>query len=275
LIYDLHTHSNASDGILSPAALVSRAKAQGVTHLALTDHDTVQGLQDARAQAELEGLTLLNGVELSCLWSGRGIHVVGLNVDPLSESLRSALDAQRQARFERAREIGARLAKLGIEGAYEGATALAGEGVVGRPHFARYLVERGYSANINSAFKQYLGAGKPGDVKQIWPDIAGATATIVAAGGVAVLAHPLKYTLTLTKLRTLVAGFKEAGGQAIEVVSGQQQVNETATLVNLARLFDLHASCGSDFHLPDQPWQELGKFTPLPESCRPVWRLWQ
>lgn len=274
MIYDLHTHSNASDGILSPTALVSRAKERGVTHLALTDHDTVQGLQSARAQAELDGLTLLNGVEFSCLWSGRGIHVVGLNIDPESPSLDAALSAQQLARSERAEEIGAKLAKLGVEGAYEGALALAGEGVIGRPHFARYMVDQGYAANINSAFKQYLGAGRPGDVKQRWPDIASMATAIVESGGVAVLAHPIKYELTRTKLRTLISEFKDAGGQAIEVVSGQQPSNETQTLADMARLFDLYASCGSDFHMPGQPWQELGSFSRLPQTCRPVWQLW-
>lgn len=274
LIYDLHTHSNASDGILSPAALVSRAKARGVTHLALTDHDTVQGLQSARSQAQLEGLVLLNGVEFSCLWSGRGIHVVGLNIDPESPALHAALQAQHQARTDRAEEIGTKLARLGVPGAYEGARALAGDGIIGRPHFARYMVNQGYSANINSAFKQYLGAGRPGDVKQRWPEISTMVSAIAASGGVAVLAHPFKYDLTLTKLRSLVSAFKDAGGQAIEVVSGQQTANETQTLAELTRLFDLHASCGSDFHMPDQPWQELGCFTPLPQACRPVWQLW-
>lgn len=274
MIYDLHTHSNASDGILSPADLVSRASARGVTHLALTDHDTVQGLQSARTQAEQEGLTLLNGVEFSCLWSGYGIHVVGLNINPESPSLDAALTAQQRARSDRAEEIGAKLAKLGVEGAYEGALTLAGDGVIGRPHFARYMVNQGYSANINSAFKQYLGAGRPGDVKQRWPDIASMVAAITASGGVAVLAHPVKYDLTRTKLRMLISSFKDVGGQAIEVVSGQQPVNETKLLADMARLFDLHASCGSDFHTPGQPWQELGGFTPLPQSCRPVWQLW-
>jgi predicted metal-dependent phosphoesterase TrpH len=274
LIYDLHTHSNASDGILSPAALVSRAKARGVTHLALTDHDTVQGLHSARTQADLEGLTLLNGVEFSCLWSGRGIHVVGLNINPESPALFAALTSQHQARSDRAEEIGAKLAKLGVAGAYEGARALAGEGVIGRPHFARYMVNQGYSANINSAFRQYLGAGRPGDVKQRWPEIASMVTAIVASGGVAVLAHPFKYELTLTKLRELTTAFKDAGGQALEVVSGQQPANETKTLADMAHLFDLYASCGSDFHMPAQPWQELGGFTPLPQRCRPVWQLW-
>lgn len=274
MIYDLHTHSNASDGILSPAALVMRARQRGVTHLALTDHDTVQGLQSARAQAEIEGINLINGIELSCLWAGRGIHVVGLNVDASSVQLQQAIAAQQEARDARGIEIGKRLEKAGIPEALEGARRLAGDAVLGRPHFARYLVERGFSNSINGAFKQYLGAGKPGDIKHRWPDIADMVAAIRAAGGVAVLAHPAKYELTRTKLRELVAVFKEAGGQAIEVISGQQASNETEALAQITTQFDLYASCGSDFHMPDQPWQELGSFAQLPSSCRPVWQLW-
>lgn len=274
MIYDLHTHSNASDGILSPAALVTRAKQRGVTHLALTDHDTVHGLQSAREQAHIEGITLIDGIEFSCLWAGRGIHVVGLNVNISSAELRCAIGAQLEARDARAEEIGKRLEKAGIPNPLEGARRLAGDAVLGRPHFARYLVEKGFASSINGAFKQYLGAGKPGDIKHRWPDIASMVTAITAAGGVPVLAHPAKYELTRTKLRELISTFKEAGGLAIEVVSGQQTASETETLARIATQFDLFASCGSDFHVPDQPWQELGSFTPLPSTCRPVWQLW-
>lgn len=274
MIYDLHTHSNASDGILSPSALVTRARQRGVTHLALTDHDTLQGLQSARQQAEIEGITLIDGIELSCLWMGRSIHIVGLNVDISCADLLGAIAAQQDARDARAEEIGKRLEKAGIPDALAGAKRIAGDAVLGRPHFARYLVEQGFAKSINGAFKQYLGAGKPGDIKHRWPDMASMVEAISKAGGVPVLAHPAKYELTRTKLRELLAAFKEAGGLALEVVSGQQVANETDTLSRLAIQFDLYASCGSDFHVPDQPWQELGGFTPLPPNCRPVWQLW-
>jgi predicted metal-dependent phosphoesterase TrpH len=274
LIYDLHTHSNASDGVLTPAALVTRAKQRGVTHLALTDHDTVQGLHSAQQQADIEGIQLIHGIELSCLWAGRSIHIVGLNIDVNSAPLQQAIFAQQEARDSRAIEIAKRLEKAGIPDPLQGARRIAGDAVLGRPHFARYLVEHGFASSINGAFKQYLGAGKPGDIKHQWPDIGSMTAAIRAAGGTPVLAHPAKYELTRTKLRELTATFKEAGGLAIEVVSGQQERNETDALAQIAAQFDLHASCGSDFHMPDQPWQELGSFTPLPSACKPVWQLW-
>lgn len=274
MIYDLHTHSNASDGILSPEALVSRAKLKGVTHLALTDHDTTEGLARARVVAENEGLTLINGIEISTQWLGRNIHVVGLNVVEASEDLQKLIELQRVTRIERAREIGRRLAKMGVPDAYEGAFKHAEGTNIGRPHFGRYLIETGHATTMNGAFKKYLGAGKAGDVKEIWPSIAEACAAILAAGGVPVLAHPMSYDLTITKLKTLVAHFKEVGGLAIEVLSGKQDVNATRTLCQIATQFELHGSCGSDFHVPDQPWQELGCFGPFPAPCQPVWQLW-
>jgi len=273
-LFDLHSHSLYSDGILRPQAVVSRAKAHGVTTLALTDHDTTQGLAEAREQAALEGIELIAGIEFSCLWKGMGIHVVGLNVDVTAPSLIQAELQQQQAREERAVTIAERLDKAGFSGTYEGAMALADGGVIGRPHFARYMVSTGKVKSMAAAFKKYLGAGKVGDVKQVWPDIATAVRWITEAGGVAVVAHPDKYKLTRTKLKRLLVDFKEAGGQAMEVVSGRQQPQTTEDLGRIANEFGLYASCGSDFHVPDQPWQELGKCSPLPEGVTPVWNAW-
>lgn len=275
MIYDLHTHSNASDGILSPEALVSRARSRGVTHLALTDHDTTEGLQRAAIIADQEGICLISGIEFSTQWQGLNIHVIGLNVDAEGEQLSAAVTQQGKVRGERAQEIGRRLAREGIEDALEGAQSFAQGASIGRPHFARFLVEEGHVSNMNAAFKRYLGAGKAGDVKHTWPEIPKVIADIRSAGGVAVLAHPNRYNLTRTKLRRLVAYFKDSGGQAMEVISGHQNSNETAAMQGIATQFELYASCGSDFHVPDQPWQELGAFGSLPKQCKPVWQLWQ
>lgn len=275
MIYDLHTHSNASDGILSPEALVSRAKSRGVTHLALTDHDTTEGLQRAGIIADQEGICLISGIEFSTQWQGVGIHVIGLNVDVDGKQLVAAIEQQSKVRLERAREIGRRLAQQGVQDAFAGAQALAQGSIIGRPHFARFLIDKGYVPTMNAAFKRYLGAGKAGDVKHTWPEIPKVIDDIRSAGGVAVLAHPNRYNLTRTKLRRLVAYFKESGGQAMEVVSGQQSSNDTVAMQGIAAQFEMYASCGSDFHVPDQPWQELGSFSPLPTQCKPVWQLWQ
>lgn len=248
---------------------------QGVTVLALTDHDSVAGIDEARTAAAAEGIRLLPGIEFSCLWNGTGIHIVGLNIDPQHPQMQQAIARQAQNRDTRAVQIGDKLAKAGIPGALEGARRIAGDAVIGRPHFAQFLIETGRVSSVNAAFKKYLGAGKIGDVKQIWPSIAEAAGWITAAGGVAVVAHPDKYKMTRTKLGRLLEEFVEAGGRAMEVVSGRQSPELTRDLRLLANKFELHASCGSDFHVPDQPWQELGGFGGLPDDCCPVWELWR
>ncbi len=273
-LYDLHSHSNCSDGILRPEALLSRAKTQGVTTLALTDHDTIAGYNEAARAASVQGIDLIPGIEFSCLWRGMGIHIVGLNFDPDHSGLVQACQQQSEARSRRAEKIALKLAKCGFEDTLQGAARYAGSGVIGRPHFARYLVDTGAVKNHAEAFKRYLGAGKPGDVKQEWPDIATAVDWINSAGGTAVLAHPDKYNMTRTKLRAVIEEFIEAGGRAMEVVSGRQTPQLTRDMAKLAERYELWASCGSDFHVPDQPWQELGRFSELPDLCDPVWDHW-
>ncbi|MDZ7923754.1 MAG: PHP domain-containing protein [Marinagarivorans sp.] len=274
MIADLHTHTNASDGILRPDELVSRAKLHGVELLAITDHDTVAGLAEAKAAAEQEKLQLVTGVELSCQWQARGIHIVGLNLNVDCEQLQARLVAQAEVREARALIIAERLAKEGFANTYEGAKALAGNAEIGRPHFAKYMVDMGYVGSVEQAFKRYLGAGKIGDVKQSWPEVVDAVAWINEAGGRAVIAHPDKYKLTRTKLRELLTDFKAAGGSAVEVISGLQTPNITRDMADLCRRFKLLASCGSDFHQPNLGWQNLGGFGQLPEGLTPVWHDW-
>lgn len=274
-VFDLHCHSNRSDGILSPEQLVSRAKAQQVSCLALTDHDSVAGIAAARLQAEQEGIRLVAGIEFSSQWAGRGIHVVGLNINPEAESIVAAVAAQEKVRAQRAETIAARLARAGVDNALPGALARAGGGTIGRPHFAQYLVDEGHVTTINQAFKRYLGAGKPGDVKNLWPELETVVRWIVDAGGIAVLAHPAKYKLTRTKLCALASDFASVGGRAMELVSGKQPVGLAENLAKIASSYQLAGSCGSDFHVPGQPWQELGCFSSLPVGALPVWELWQ
>ncbi|HNG58911.1 MAG TPA: PHP domain-containing protein [Cellvibrionaceae bacterium] len=273
MIYDLHTHSNASDGFLSPADLVARAQAKGVNALALTDHDPLAGFSQAAAAAQQADISLIPGIEFSTQWLGRSIHIVGLGFNPAAASITQGIKRQATSRLERAQTIGEKLAKAGVPDAYAGAQALAGDAVLGRPHFAQYLVACGAVKDVASAFKRYLGAGKMGDVKQLWPGVEEAVEWITAAQGVAVLAHPDKYDMTRSKLCQLLGQFREAGGQALEVISGKQVNTLTDKLARLAGQFSLAASCGSDFHVPNQPWQELGAFGKLPDFCQPVWQL--
>lgn len=268
---DLHCHSHASDGALSPGAVVERAARMGVKLLALTDHDTMMGYEEARLAADNLDIQLIAGVELSCQWNGQTIHVLGLNLDVASADWLSALELQQQNRQNRALMIGERLRKQGLPATYEAALALAAGGVPGRPHFAQALVDLQAVPSIAQAFKRYLGAGRPGDVKVYWPELAQIVAWICSASGVAVLAHPRKYKMTASRLRKLVADFQQAGGEGLEVLTGGQPASDTSFLADLCKTSGCLASMGSDFHAPGMPWNELGSTPPLPAGLTPVW----
>ncbi len=268
--YDLHSHSTASDGSLSPEALISRAIEHNVDVLALTDHDGTEGIAEAQKAAKASDLTLIAGVEISVTWGNGTVHILGLNIDPENAELQQGLTAMRDFRVGRAHEIAKRLDKAGISGALEGARKYASEVMLGRLHFAKFLVEHNYAKDIPSVFKRYLVRGKPGYVPGQWTTLHEAVSWINSAGGQAVIAHPARYKITATKLRRLITEFKEAGGVGFEVVSGRQHPEEVKNLARLAEKFELYASCGSDFHTPDS-WAELGMLSALPESCTPIW----
>lgn len=271
VLHDLHTHSTASDGTLSPTALVQRAREAGVGVLALTDHDTTEGLAEARVAAEGAGLSLVNGVEISVTWSGLTVHVLGLGVDDASPELGAGLAGLRTYRKWRAREIARRLEKAGVPDAFEGARRYSNGRLIGRTHFARYLVERGHAGSVREVFKRYLVKGKPGHVAGQWAKLEDAVAWVRAAGGTAVIAHPARYRLTRTKLRRLFGEFRESGGEAIEVVSGSHSLDECHTMARHASDCGMLASAGSDYHGPENPYVEIGRLRPLPHGCRALW----
>ncbi len=275
LCIDLHCHSTASDGALTPSALVARAAERGVTHLALTDHDTIAGLAEAGTAAGEHGVSLIPGIELSCLWKSRTVHIVGLDFDPDDARFRAALERQHDNRWARARMIAERLSKLKVPDLLTRATELSGGDVPGRPHFAQALVEAGVVSNTAQAFKRHLGSGKPGDVKAFWPELPEVVRWITDAGGIAVLAHPRKYQLTATKLRELTGDFRRAGGQAIEVSTSGQSSGDLGFLAELCRREKLLASQGSDFHFPGAPWCELGRIMKMPDGLEPVWHCFK
>ena len=267
---DLHCHTTASDGQLSPAQLLERAQEQGIDLLAITDHDTIQGYLAIKDQVPNKGISLVSGVEFSATWGGASIHIVGLDVDIDSLSLQRALARQQNARVLRAKRIAERLEARGCIGAYAGAKRIAGDAQIGRPHFAQFLIEENVVATHAQAFDKYLGTGKLGDVKAQWPTVTEVVEWIRAADGVAVLAHPGKYRMTNTKLRRLIETFKLAGGQAIEVVSGMQNPDKTQYFARLCDEFELLASMGSDFHGPPSQWSDIGKMSPLPKRSQTV-----
>jgi predicted metal-dependent phosphoesterase TrpH len=243
--------------------------------LALTDHDTLDGLEAAHHAARSHGLELIPGVEISVTWSGRTLHVVGLDVDPASSVLRNGLQSVRTGRLQRAESIARRLATIGIASSFDGAMALASNpGCIGRGHFARYLVATGAALDTKGAFRRFLGEGRPGYVRHKWVDLAQAVSWIKQAGGIAVLAHPARYALRVARLRALFEEFRASGGSAVEIVTASCRDEQAVQLSRLAAECGLLASAGSDFHSPEESWLDLGQAAALPPGCEPVWTNW-
>ncbi len=272
---DLHCHSNISDGALSPAALVERAHAHGVELLALTDHDEVRGLDEATGTAQALGLRFVPGVEVSVSWGSETVHVIGLNIDAADAGLVAGLARNRAGRDARAREIGERLAAVGIPEAYEGATRLArNPDLVSRTHFARHLVASGVCANMREVFERYLVEGLPGHVPHRWAGLAEAVGWIRGARGVPVLAHPGRYRLGELALWSLMTEFRDLGGEGVEVVCGGHHPDDEARFARHAVALGLRASRGSDFHAPGEGRFEPGRLPLLPAGVVPVWSGW-
>lgn len=276
---DLHCHSTASDGALAPAVVVARAFERGVRLLALTDHDTLDGLDEAGAAAQALGMQLVNGIELSCTWGGATIHVLGYAFNRDAPALQQAIAELHEGRWLRAAEISKRLEAKGMPGALEGARALQQElgdsgNAPARPHFADFLVRSGYVKDRAEAFRKWLGSGKLGDVKQHWPELAQTVDTLRRANAWVSLAHPWQYDFTRSKRRKLIADFVGAGGHSLEVVNGMQPAEQVGSLAILAREFGMFVTAGSDFHAPGQ-WSELGVYRPLPEDLPPLWARFQ
>ena len=274
LSYDLHSHTSASDGSLSPTALVHYAIENGVDVLAVTDHDITSGVQEAVLAAESGPISVIAGVEISVVWRHQTLHILGLNIDPNHPGLLAGLKMIRQARVARARQIGESLAKTGIDGAYEAAKAISNGENVTRTHFAKILIEQGHAKDMKQVFKRYMVKGKPGYVAGEWAQLEEALSWIKEAGGVSVIAHPARYKMSATKMRMMIEEFMEAGGRGIEVVSGSHNKTESANIAQLAKRYNLLASRGSDFHDPNIPYINMKTLPPLPIDLTPVWSAW-
>jgi len=277
LQFDLHTHSTASDGTLTPAELVQRAAACGIGVLALTDHDEIAGLFEAAAAAAVVGIGFVPGIELSVSWGHQTVHVVGLGIDAETPSLQAGIKRLGAFRHWRAEEIARRLAKKGISGALEGAQRHAKGAILSRTHFAHYLVEQGHARDLRQVFKRFLVRNKPGYVPGEWASLEEALGWIREAGGLAVIAHPARYKISASRLRQLLEEFQELGGVALEVVSGSHSRDDILSMANLCRRFQLAASAGSDYHGPENPYLDLGRLPALPADCKPIWQhpAWQ
>ena len=273
--FDLHNHSRRSDGLLSPTQLIELAARTGVDAIALTDHDTTEGLEEAALAARGLGIAFVPGVEISVSWGSTTLHVVGLGVDPDAAPLAEGLRSIREGRFGRAQRIAAALEGLGFEGTLEGALALAqGEMMLGRTHFARHLAETGRVKDTQAAFDKYLGRGKAAYVAHRWASLENAVAWILAAGGTAVLAHPGRYDLKPMMRHEMLREFRAHGGEAIEVVTGSHRPEEYAMWQRVAQEHGFLASRGADYHGPGESPCEPGRLPPLHASLTPVWSKW-
>ncbi len=273
MIADLHTHTCHSDGILEPDALIKRARARGVTDLAITDHDSVAAIRTIASQPlPAESPALVAGTEISCLWQEREIHIVGLCLDPYDPTLEALLAEQQALRWQRIAAIDERLVRKGVEGL----TAYVQDqpcDAPGRNHAADFLIRRGMAGDRRQAFKKFLAGKGALRVAAHWCAISNAVETIHAAGGIAVLAHPNRYGLSNGKLEDLLGDFSECGGQALEVSYSNLAPAQMQKLADSSRKFDLWASAGSDFHDPKLGWMDIGRIRELPGSCasRAIW----
>ncbi|WED27958.1 PHP domain-containing protein [Vibrio sp. DW001] len=272
---DLHCHTTASDGRLTPTEIVDRAIEFDVRVLAITDHDTVDGLAPAFEYVDKSKLNikLIRGIEISTVWQNKDIHVVGLNIDEYNLELLALIQEQKQRRVERSELMAQRLAKVTKETVLAEVKDIASGAPITRSHFAKWLVDNGYAKTMQQVFKKYLTRDKPGYVPPNWCSIAEAVAAIHAAGGDAVLAHPGRYQLTAKWTKRLISAFVEAGGNGMEVALPQQGQQERRNLADYAIQYNLLASQGSDFHYPS-PWTELGRNLWLPSGVDPIWKDW-
>jgi predicted metal-dependent phosphoesterase TrpH len=272
---DLHSHTKCSDGALTPQELIERAMNFQIDVLAITDHDTVSGLDSAKQTIVDKNIpiTLISGIEISTLWQGFEIHIVGLNIDASNAQLTELIAQQQLRREARATAMGIKLEKCGFADVYQQAKSVAGSGSITRAHFARVLVQQGAVSQMQAAFDKYIGRGKRAYVAPKWCSIEEAVDTIHAAGGVAVIAHPVRYDLSTKWLRRLVVQFKEAQGDGLEIVLPQMSNEQRKLMLSFCLEYDLHASMGSDFHQPSR-WSDLGRNLTMPEQAKPIWQIW-
>lgn len=272
---DLHSHSQVSDGVLSPTELVRRAVSNGVRMLALTDHDEVAGIAEAKKVAEQTGIELVSGVEISITWAGTTIHIVGLHVNENDPVLVERLRGNRTGRMERAQRMGERFAELGVDGTYEGALKyVTNPNLISRKHFARYLVETGVCKTISNAFDRYLKDGGPAYIRHQWATLTEAVQWILDAGGIAVVAHPGRYKIKEMALHAFLDEFKQLGGTGMEVVTGSHTPDQYLNFARLANRYGFLASAGSDFHAPGESLIDVGRLPDFPCQVEPIWKNW-
>ena len=268
---DLHNHSYFSDGFLSPREIVRLSSDANCDLFALTDHDSTNGIVEAKSEADKLGINLINGVEISAFWRNRPIHIIGLGIDIENNILQAGLDFNKEIRKERAEKIALGLWRSGIKDSLEKAKEISGGHMLTRTHFAQMLIKEGYCKDMKSVFKRYLTDKKPGGVRVEWKNFDEVIKWIHSAGGKALIAHPFRYRSTHTKIKQLLVDFKQASGDGFEVVNSNSSEEEISLGNQWSENYDLLASTGSDFHgWPNQRVQ-IGNIADLPNTSRAIW----
>jgi len=268
---DLHNHSYFSDGTLSPIEVVKLASEAGCDLFSLTDHDTTDGLVEAKLEADKLGLNFINGVEISAFWRNSAIHIVGLGIDIDNDMLQTGLKINQTLRKDRAQKIALSLRRSGIKDALEKAQKISGGFMLTRTHFAQMLIKEGYCKDMKSVFRRYMTGKKPGGVRVEWKSFDEVIHWIHSAGGKALIAHPFRYRMTHTKIKKMLYDFKEASGDGFEVVNANSSEEEISLGDQWSENYNLLASCGSDFHgWPNQRVQ-IGNLADLPNTSRAIW----
>lgn len=255
---DLHTHSNKSDGSLSPTALIDEAKSIGLSAIALTDHDTIDGLEEAINHGNEIGVKVIPGVELSTEYMGRDVHIVGLFIDYKNQSFLDHLKKFVDSRDERNRKMCQKLTDAGMPVIYEELIEMFGESVLTRAHYARYMLSKGYIKSLPEAFERYIGDHSPYYVPREKVTPKQGVELILNAGGIPVLAHPILYKLGKDALNKLVSELKEYGLVGIEAIYSTYTNADERTIRDLAKKYNLLISGGSDYHGAAKPGLNLG-----------------
>jgi len=269
---DLHSHSYYSDGVLSPKDLIKLASDAGCDLFSLTDHDTTQGIAEAKLEADKVNLNLINGVEISACWRNMAIHILGLGIDINNDILQTGLEHNQKLRKDRAEKIALGLWRSGIKDALEKTQSFSKTDMLTRTHFALMLINEGYCKDMKSVFRRYLTGKKPGGVRVEWKDFNEVVQWIHAAGGKALIAHPFRYRMTHTKIQTMLNDFKCVLGDGIEVVTGTSSDEEIQLGSQWAGKYNLLATCGSDFHGWPNQRVRIGNLRDLPDPEKAIWR---
>ena len=267
---DLHNHSYCSDGVLSPTEVVRLAKEQECDIFALTDHDTTDGLVEAKIEAGKLGLRFVPGVEVSAMWSNMTIHILGLGIDVNNKVLQAGLKQHQEFRAIRALKMARGLGGAGVVNAMEKTQAVAKRSMITRTHFAQMLIQEGICKDMKSVFKRFLTGKKPGGVKSEWAQYDEVISWIHTAGGVAVLAHPLRYRMTSTKVKRMMSDLAASGCDGVEVVTGSSSSDEITLVSQWANELGLLSSSGSDYHGWPNQRVRIGRLQDLPNQSKNI-----